>query len=143
VICNFVSPGPSVCFFASLQMLLLLTIELIILEHGHASITSLTFRDHHDRSELEQPLCVEAINPCHFLLRLIVLLVLVSLALGAPSLALGFCLGFLSPSSVKEANVTPEIEDAPEDPQEIADGDLSAIKAGFTEPCKIVRFYPQ
>lgn len=76
-----------------------------------------------------------------------------ALVLSATSLAVGFLVGRLS----QPPKVNPDLG-SPDDPptqdtevepgseeevEEISDGDLAAIKAGITEPCKLVRFLEQ
>jgi PTH2 family peptidyl-tRNA hydrolase len=61
----------------------------------------------------------------------------------AASLGIGYRLGqksttLLPASSENIVTEVQEAEDSEDEDEEIADGDLSAIKAGFMEPCKLV-----
>ncbi|PBK77060.1 peptidyl-tRNA hydrolase II [Armillaria solidipes] len=64
--------------------------------------------------------------------------IIISLALGAASGALGFFVGYLRhrPDDNQTKMLEPEPE--PEDEEDIPDGDLSAVLARFLEPCKLV-----
>ena len=78
-----------------------------------------------------------------------------SLALVLASLGLGYQLGTLSKSNpvvtpsndtkpepkerAEKAENVNEDEDEDEDLEDISDGDLGSISAGFLEPCKLVR----
>ncbi|TFY69044.1 hypothetical protein EVJ58_g642 [Rhodofomes roseus] len=67
-----------------------------------------------------------------------------TVALAATSLGVGYALGVQSASKSSAASPppvdkppTPAEEDSDEE-GEVADGDLSAVKPGFVEPCKLV-----
>ncbi|KAK0198604.1 peptidyl-tRNA hydrolase PTH2-domain-containing protein [Armillaria mellea] len=62
-------------------------------------------------------------------------LVIISLALGAASGALGFFIGYLRHRPDDETKL---LEPEPENEEDILDGDLSAVLARFLEPCKLV-----
>ncbi|PPR08125.1 hypothetical protein CVT24_012369 [Panaeolus cyanescens] len=80
--------------------------------------------------------------PCHSNTQM----ALVALAHTALFLALGYKLGqhWTAPETKKDiplvngTNETEEEIDDSEDEEDIADGDLAAVKAGFLEPCKLV-----
>ena len=68
------------------------------------------------------------------------------------SLAVGYALGARSASSStkqetsfikKDTGIQPQDEDSSSEMEEedLADGDLSAVKPGFFEPCKMVRCF--
>ncbi|KAK0208505.1 peptidyl-tRNA hydrolase PTH2-domain-containing protein [Desarmillaria ectypa] len=62
---------------------------------------------------------------------------IISLALGAASGALGFFVGYLR--NYPEENETRLLEpEPPENEEDIPDGDLSSVSARFLEPCKLV-----
>lgn len=63
-------------------------------------------------------------------------LVIISLALGAASGALGFFVGYLRHRP--DDSQTKLFEPEPETEEDIPDGDLSAVSARFLEPCKLV-----
>jgi hypothetical protein len=72
-------------------------------------------------------------------------LVLLCGALIAASFSIGYRLGqrttTLPPASSEEPTEVQEAEvDSEDEDEEIADGDLSTIKAGFMEPCKLVSY---
>ncbi|KAF9036480.1 PTH2-domain-containing protein [Hymenopellis radicata] len=58
-------------------------------------------------------------------------------ALGAISMSIGLYLGS-RPRIENNSGSQDEVDAAPVDVQEIPDGDLSAVKAGLFEPCKLV-----
>lgn len=67
-------------------------------------------------------------------------------ALAVASLSLGYYLGerstisrFQLPSKSVEVQKEEEIDEEDDEDESMADGDLSTIKAGFIEPCKLVR----
>lgn len=76
--------------------------------------------------------------------------VVTAVALVATSLGVGYAIGVNSaksasaksgskPDTAAPALNDPPVEEDSEDEGDVADGDLSAIKPGFTEPCKLVR----
>ncbi|KAK0245990.1 peptidyl-tRNA hydrolase PTH2-domain-containing protein [Armillaria nabsnona] len=62
--------------------------------------------------------------------------IIISLALGAASGALGFFVGYLRHRP--DDSQTKLFEPEPETEEDIPDGDLSAVSARFLEPCKLV-----
>lgn len=83
------------------------------------------------------PTCLSTLKPCTNTLAL-------AAALSIVSLALGYRLGTRSagqhPPSIKSDNKEDNNDygNDSEEEEEVADGDLSAIQAGFLEPCKLV-----
>lgn len=84
------------------------------------------------------------------------LTVITAAAISLTSLAIGYHLGSRTvgatsssqtpvdststkPSALREEESASESDEEDDDDGTFADGDLSAIKAGFTEPCKLVR----